>query len=259
VGLDGKLSECHLPHNPFHVIARGDATIDYVPRGFRQYLKMLDLGNITGKIDVFSDSHVHDWSKSCTNLVSIIWPQGLISIGEVALHGSGILILDFRTTQLTSIGRLAFYDCARLIELHVPGTLEKIGASCFEGTELAVVDMSQCARLRSLGAEIFAFCVHLFRVMLPTHGFELSCTAFCCSGLKELELWYPPVCPSWWGEFDGSLWTESRLPLDLLTYRAPHAMCDQRPLQEWIGGKGVLHSGAVCIAAVPTRPLAAPL
>jgi hypothetical protein len=250
--FQGMLSECQFPWDDFKLIARQGAVIDRVPVRRRQYLRALDLGELSGKISIMNEAF-----NRCSNLRSITWPRGLNIIGCQAFAGVGISVLDLRETGLTEFMYMAFYQCWELVELFVPSSLERIGESCFAGTKLGIVCLSHCLRLIRIEEDAFADCVRLQRVLLPAREFALSCFAFLHSSLNDLELCErPPRLPF----RRPARWRLGRglLSLDRLTYRSSHIRHDLRDLRHWLDCVRILHSGAASALGCYARPLSAP-
>lgn len=88
---------------------------------------------------------------------------------------------------ITSIGANAFYMCAYLKDVTLPGALEKIGERAFSGCvsleEIVIPDQT-----RVIGKEAFGFCERLSSVTLPESLETIGASAFCsCTALKDIS------------------------------------------------------------------------
>ena len=125
---------------------------------------------------------------SCGNLASIDLPDGLTSIGEEAFRSCGNLTSIDLPDGLTSIGAYTFMSCTSLISIDLPEGLISIANFAFANCNaLTAVDLPE--GLTSLGSSVFLGCVNLTSVGLPSNLQTLSSSAFSsCTGLTSIDL-----------------------------------------------------------------------
>lgn len=78
---------------------------------------------------------ISDWAlNGFENLVSVTFPDELISIGEYAFRNTGITSVTI-PDGVISIGQSAFVGCSELAEVSVPDSVVKIGNDAFGSTK----------------------------------------------------------------------------------------------------------------------------
>jgi hypothetical protein len=201
----GRLSQCALPTRRFHLIFKSDCELERFPARGGDYLVSLDLTELAGDVTIPSNcfyrpgiwpgirprpSHaINAQSMICRNLRSVLWPPGLLRVGNGGFSFSGLTELDFRGTKLVSIEAGAFSNCTQLHELYVPSTLEIIGRGSFRVSNLRCLDLSKCRRLQEVGDWAFERSSRLRFGVLPAHEISMNVCAFGgCSDLRELDI-----------------------------------------------------------------------
>ena len=71
---------------------------------------------------------------ACRGLTAVALPNTLVEIGNFAFYGCQSLVhIPARETVLTSVGEHAFTNCADLLTLELPATVESLGFGMLEG------------------------------------------------------------------------------------------------------------------------------
>ena len=127
---------------------------------------------------------------ACTNLVSVVIPEGV-----------------------TEIGQFAFEECSKLSSVSLPDSLEQIGSGCFTGCSSALYDTTtlpgftlvegwllgglfeNCpsnpvlSGIRGMETYVFSFCDALESIAIPEGVKRISDRAFNqCSGLRSVSI-----------------------------------------------------------------------
>jgi len=128
--------------------------------------------------------------KGCTNLTSIVIPQGVTSIGDGAFYGCTGLTRIAIPESVTSIGYAmgwgAFYGCTGLTSIVIPRGVTMIGESTFSNcTGLTSIIIPQ--GVTYIGFNAFYGCTGLTSITIPSSVRNLGEQAFCaCSGLSKI-------------------------------------------------------------------------
>ena len=86
---------------------------------------ILDMTSATGLARI-----PDNMSKGADNLIGIMLPHGIISIGEKAFYHSGLSEIVM-PDSLTEIGNYAFYECTGLTSVIIPDGVKSIGERAF--------------------------------------------------------------------------------------------------------------------------------
>lgn len=132
--------------------------------------------------------------ESCTKMTQLAIPKNVKSIGARAFVGDTALFMvymrDADYSSLVSIGDEAFKGCTALSKFCsddafvIPGNLETIGASAFEGCE-SIEDVNMNETVTTIGAKAFKDCRELVNVVLSSKLADISQEAF--SGCRRLK------------------------------------------------------------------------
>ncbi len=134
--------------------------------------------------------------ENCSKLTQLAVPKNVQSIGARAFYQDGALFMlymrDADYSSLVSIGSEAFKDCTALSKFCsddsfvIPGRLESIGDSAFEGCKsIEAVDMNES--VTTLGKAAFRNCGTLTSVVMSSKLTEISAEAFKgCNNLTSL-------------------------------------------------------------------------
>ena len=90
----------------------------------------LDLSQTTGLTEIFNYTF-----DGCSNLISIIIPDGVTSIGDSAFYDCTGLTNVNIPDSVTSIGKYAFEKCKALTSVTIPNSVTSIGGGAFFGCE----------------------------------------------------------------------------------------------------------------------------
>lgn len=155
--------------------------------------------------------------SGCSDLVSVIVPQGVTNVGDAAFADCASLKSVVLTEFVTGIGAGAFRGCVNLVSVNLPEGLDAIRPQTFAGCEaLEQIEIPEsvrqlgeeaffgCARLRILdfpsalsqiGGRAFAGCRSLNRLSFPASVVEIGQDAFSdCTGLTSATFaGQPPV------------------------------------------------------------------
>lgn len=147
----------------------------------------LDNGVLTltgaGDMPDFSDGHFAPWYEMREQIVKVVLPQGLTTVGDFAFYGCGNLTSAAIPGTVTYIGAYAFGACASLLTVSLPQGLLTIAQSAFrECGALTAISLPQ--GLLSIGDMAFYRCAGLTSVTVPQSVTEIGAQAFAyCSGL----------------------------------------------------------------------------
>lgn len=122
--------------------------------------------------------------KDCTQIQSVVIPQGVTSIGKQAFYGcTGLLSVTIPEGMLT-IDSMAFYDCSSLSAIKLPEGLTEIGTYAFKGcSKLKTVAIPEGVEMVQVHS--FENCTALKSVIFPSTVTSVKDTAF--SGCTSLE------------------------------------------------------------------------
>ncbi len=125
-------------------------------------------------------------SFECENLVGIILPQSVKSIGYSAFNMCGNLVDVVMPKTLDSIGNRAFVDCYSLSEIVIPEGVPELGIIFENCTGLKNVSLP--SSLRKL-ATTFSGCSSLEKIVIPEGVEILTYSVFGdCSSLVDVTL-----------------------------------------------------------------------
>lgn len=92
--------------------------------------------------------------EGCTDLTSIIFPEGLTTIGRNAFLRSGIKTIDLSGTKVSDISNYAFQE-SKVTSIKLPSTMTEIKPWAFAYMrDLTDVDLSE-SKVSSIGTEAF--------------------------------------------------------------------------------------------------------
>ena len=145
------------------------------------------------------------------NLLSIMLPDGLLSIGDGAFYGCVKLDNIIVPNSVISIGAEAFYACRGMKFISLGSGLITLGDSVFENCS-SMDGVQLPAGLLSIGESAFASCSSLTSISVPNKITIINDTTFsACAKLNEIEL---PKDLSYIGNmaFQGTAITELIIP-----------------------------------------------
>ena len=114
------------------------------------------------------------WDK---NIVSVIIPNSVTSIGADAFHGCYSLTSVVIPNSVTSLGESAFQGCSSLTSIEIPNSVTSIGADAFHGCySLTSIEIPNS--VTSIGRRAFSGCSSLTSVVIPNSATSLGESAF---------------------------------------------------------------------------------
>ena len=120
-------------------------------------------------------------------ITSVIFPEGLTTIGDYAFNYCTNLQTVQLPESLTTIGQFAFANCDHLSQLTLPGGLQVLGSYAFSSTGLRSVTISE--GITEIGECAFSYCSKLQTVQLPESLTVIGSSAFSsCTSLSQLTL-----------------------------------------------------------------------
>ena len=149
--------------------------------------------------------------NGCSELVSLILPANVVSIGEAAISGCWNLQYIEIPDGVTSFGIAAFNGCKSLENIQMPSMLTSMGSDVFHscvnlqsivipqgvtaiqansfGHCLNLKEVSLPVGLQSIGSAAFAACDKLERIVIPNTVTEIGQRAFgSCATLADVTL-----------------------------------------------------------------------
>ena len=123
----------------------------------------------------------------CSNLTSVIIPNGLKIIGCNAFEGSSISSISI-SNSVTTIGEESFRNCEKLKSIDIPNGVIKIECRLFEGCHnLTSVNISNS--VKEIKGEVFKNCTALSSITIPNSVTSMGEQVFMYStGLTSVTL-----------------------------------------------------------------------
>lgn len=119
-----------------------------------------------------------------TSVTSVVIPNSVTSIGDIAFYRCTSLYSISLPNSLTSIGRDAFYKC-NLSSISIPNSVTSIGDNAFDNcTNLAIVTIGNS--VTSIGMYAFYGCTRLASITIPNSVTSIGIDAF--NGCTRLGL-----------------------------------------------------------------------
>lgn len=165
-------------------------TITVVPFGAFQSMNFRNGTNLT-----FHDKVVRIENRAFGEIQfnnKIVWPAGLLSIGEVAFQGCNFRGgMEDLPDGLPNIGKLAFTGCKNMPEnLNLPMHLSRVSESAFSGTNIRMANISGYTEAIEVSA--FERCEDLSTVKIGKYVESIGNNAFAgCRALKNVTCLNP--------------------------------------------------------------------
>ena len=155
-------------------------------------LDMEDVDIVANSYEYYTGCHSEDSVFGSrffynTNIMSVVLPKNIVSIGDYALSGSKLNKVTFTGNELKEIGSYAFTG-TKISEITLPEGIEKLYNWVF----------SNCSNLKSLtlpqsliylGSDVFHGCDNLSEIVLPENITSLPISTFSgCSQLSEIKM-----------------------------------------------------------------------
>ncbi len=128
-------------------------------------------------------------------LTTVNIPQSVTLIDEYAFQTCGSLTDVVLPEGLKEVGERSFVDCESITELLLPSTLTTIGSEAFSGTGISEIVIPEgVTRLGGEGGiwmpggSVFAWCMNLTKVELPSTIEALGTWTFSACPLEELAI-----------------------------------------------------------------------
>ena len=148
-----------------------------------------DCSNLASIVIPEGVTSIRDYAfYDCSSLTSIVIPKGLTSIGNSAFHDCSSLASITLPESLTSIGEHAFSFCSSLTSIVIPDGVTSIGENAFSDCgSLASITFSES--LTSIGKNAFFNCRALASIVIPDGVTTIEYYTFgSCSGLTSITI-----------------------------------------------------------------------
>ncbi len=125
--------------------------------------------------------------RGCNRLTAFDAPPKLWTIGDQAFFGCGGLTAVTLNEGLVNINRVAFGDCVKVGEIHIPSSVKFIGEWAFSGCESArFITFDGGAKLETVEKEAFGECPLVKSVSVPDSVKTFGSRVFYqCTGLEN--------------------------------------------------------------------------
>ena len=122
----------------------------------------------------------------CSSLNSITIPNSITSIGYMAFYNCSSLNSVTIPNSVTGIGDYAFRDCSSLTSITIPNSVTSIGEEAFRGCS-SLTSITIPNSVTSIGEEAFSSCTSLTSVTIPNSVTSIGNSAFYyCTSLTSI-------------------------------------------------------------------------
>ncbi|MBO5898968.1 MAG: leucine-rich repeat domain-containing protein [Clostridia bacterium] len=145
---------------------------------------------VPAKIEAYDVTAIDEQAfYACSNISSLVLPEGLIEIGAYAFANCEVLTEVSLPKTLEKVGKGAFYDCDTLPAMDFSKTaLASIGENAFAGC-VAMTTVTFPSTLRSIEKAAFLNCTALTAITLPEGVASVGEQAFYnCTAAESLTL-----------------------------------------------------------------------
>ncbi len=152
----------------------------------------------TGAMSNFSDTTLAPWYQWHEEIISVELPEGLTSIGRVAFFECTQLRAVTIPSTVTSIGKYAFAGCTSLCSAPLPNGLETLGEAAFRDCR-SLAGLRIPESLKNIGSQAFYRCYGLSAVTIPASVTKMGSQVFAyCTGLIRATVnTQMEVLPDW--------------------------------------------------------------
>ena len=171
---------------------------------------------IPSKIDQYTVTSIADNAfKDCTNLTSVVIPDGVTGIGDWTFSGCTSLTSITIPDGLTGIGEWAFSGCTSLASITIPDSVTKIGIYAFQNCK-SLKSITLSDNVTGIGDYAFRGCIGLTSITLGDSVTYIGWYAFeDCTDLTSITL-PDSVTKIGWSAFRGCT--------DLTSITIPHSV-----------------------------------
>lgn len=153
-------------------------------------LQTLDLSGATFTAVPDNQFGYTDYRVICPNLVTVILPNGVKTIGNSAFSRKSELTTVTIPSTLTTLGESAFESCSSLQTCSLADcNITTIPAACFYGCS-NLASFTIPATVTSIGGSAFYYC-KLFTSVLPPNLESLGTSAFDGAAMTDLDIVFP--------------------------------------------------------------------
>lgn len=127
---------------------------------------------------------------SCkTNLVSIDFPEGILSIGQNAFENCiNITSPIILPNSMKSIEKSAFFNCKKIPSINIPDNVEYIGSNAFQSCE-SLRSIHIPNNLTTIESQAFSNCKSLETITIPESVTTIGYKAFsACTNLRSITI-----------------------------------------------------------------------
>ena len=169
----------------------------------------------TGAMDDFPESSMAPWYAYREQISTVILPDGLTSVGDLAFYQCTELKTVSLPDSVTEVGWHAFDGCSGLVMLDLGDGLERIEEAGFRScTSLRAVRLPDS--LTCLEFQAFYRCESLTEITIPSSVTELGMTAFAyCYNLIRADVYADIATLPDWTFYGCARLTDVTLPASL--------------------------------------------
>ncbi|MDP6859903.1 MAG: leucine-rich repeat protein [Verrucomicrobiales bacterium] len=126
--------------------------------------------------------------RGCSNLTSIVIPDGVTTIGDESFYSCSLLAAITVPDGVISIGESAFRYCNSLTSINLPEGITSIGDSAFHNCG-SLSDILIPSTVTQIGERAFRDCKNLARIVIPAGVSSVERLAFYgCTSLRQVHI-----------------------------------------------------------------------
>lgn len=131
----------------------------------------------SGAMTDFPESTMAPWYQSRKDINSVVLPNGLTAIGDIAFYDCKNLVTVNIPSTVTKIGEYAFAHCEKMQMLSIGSSVKVIEEGAFSDC-YAVSSLRLPSSLQSIGKKAFYRCESVPAVTIPSSVTEIGVSAF---------------------------------------------------------------------------------